>query len=162
MRLGPGPWIQDQTWQECEKPHVGTCRRQQQHLGQSCETHSSAGFSLSLTSALERARLMVFRDSLFSSFWGFGRGRALSGQHGCFRVVPELLLQPAVPRSLAVLQGPEATAVSQPSQDISRGSLVATVSFAVCLTLALLQGTQRARAERGNQGSCLCPSFSYR
>lgn len=57
------------------KTPCGTCRRQQQHLSQSCETHSSAGFSLSLTSALEGARLMVFRDSLFSSFWGVWHGQ---------------------------------------------------------------------------------------
>lgn len=75
MRLGLGPWIQDLTQQECEKSLVGTCRRQQQHLSQSCETHSSAGFSLSLTSALEGARLMVIRDSLFSSFWGVWHGQ---------------------------------------------------------------------------------------
>lgn len=54
---------------------MGTCRGQQQHLGQSCETHSSAGFSLSLPSALEGARLVVFRDSLFSSFWGVWHGQ---------------------------------------------------------------------------------------
>lgn len=48
-------------------------------------------------------------------------GRALSGQHRWFGVVPELLLQPAVPQSLDVLQDPEATAVSQPSQEHHQG-----------------------------------------
>lgn len=77
-------------------------------------------------------------------------------------MVPELLLQPAEPQSLDVLQAPEASAVPAQPGASPGAPRVATVSFAACLTLALLQGTQKARAELGNQGSCLCPSFFYR
>lgn len=77
---------------------------------------------------------MVFRDSMFSSFWGVWHGQgSLWGSTGglgwCLSCSSSLLCQ------LGVLQGPEATAVSQPSQEHPQ---VAKVSFAACLTLALL------------------------
>lgn len=63
---------------------------------------------------------MVFRDSLCSSFWGVWQGRALSGAAQVVGVVPELLLQPAVPQSLDVLQAlrPQQP---QPSQEHHQG-----------------------------------------
>lgn len=63
---------------------------------------------------------MVFRDSLCSFFGGFGVGRALSGAAQMVGVVPELLLQPAVPQSLDVLQAlrPQQP---QPSQEHHQG-----------------------------------------
>lgn len=63
---------------------------------------------------------MAFRDSLCSSFGGFGVGRALSGAAQVVGVVPELLLQPAVPQSLGVLQALRPQQ-SQPRQEHHQG-----------------------------------------
>lgn len=103
---------------------------------------------------------MVFRDSLFSSFWGGWHGQgslwgSTGGSGWCLSCSSSLLCLGAwvCCRLLRAQQVPAQAGASPGAPQVGK------VSFAACLTLALL----RARTEQGhnlaNQGSCLCPPF---